>query len=927
MEFYATCPVGFERALAGELSSLKLPRVRRLKGRVSFEGEPADAYRACLWSRLASRVFLVLGRAQAETADQLYAAALSLPWETIVAPGATLAVSARGTTKALRNTHFTELRVKDAVCDRLEQRRGQRPNVDPRHAGARVAVSLSGGKASFSFDFSGEPLFHRLPRAARAAAPVLRSDYAALMLDAAGWYRACRANDPVLVDLSCAGGGVAVEAASMALDRAPGAARARWGFQSWEGYDADTWFGLLSEADERAEKAAGKQVRVIVADTDASLARAAQRLANAAGVGRCVSAVEASPQAVLAALDALDEKSGSLSARTAAKHPQNRRRMEQAAARNVAAHASDRRGLVVADLRHVAPARLPLALSVATAARNAPACAGFPLAALAYDDVLGRALGAVPANEVALKPQQEDAVLYVYPAPRDVAAAVREGEVAEAAGEPVRGAAVGATRGAEQLGAAPTGAVAHAQRGASASTGVSAGASAAGRAEGPADGAATPAWARTAAAADAAVPGSAPADVGAADKGPAPANAADRAPGAPAAKARGRRGSGASASRPQGQTVLDLGEKGSVPVLVAQSDQFAARLKKVAKQRRKWARRAGVTCYRVYDADLPDYACAIDLYEGAPATPGRWLVIAEYQAPKTVDPALAEARLLDMVAIAPALLDVPVEHVAVKARRRAKGGSQYAGAAGAGRAAHGSQASGRAGRGAHPAAAPVLVEEGGLTFEVNFDDYLDTGLFLDHRVTRGLVREDAYDVHRFLNLFAYTGTATCYAADGGAKETTTVDLSNTYLAWARRNMERNGFSGPEHEFVRADVVSWINEQRHTRNRWNLIFCDPPTFSNSNAMGRRSFDVQRDHVDLLIGVSRLLTVDGQAIFSCNLRTFKPDLEALARAGVILTDITAQTIPEDFARNPRIHRCYRLRRTTPAVAQRQLAEQAR
>ena len=874
MEFYATCPSGFERALADELGSLKLPRVRRLKGRVSFEGEPADAYRACLWSRLASRVFLVLGRAQAETADQLYAAALSLPWETIVAPGATLAVSAHGTTKELRNTHFTELRVKDAVCDRLEQKRGQRPNIDPRHAGARVSVSLTGGKATFSFDFSGEPLFHRLPRSARAAAPVLRPDYAALMLDAAGWYRACRANDPVLVDLSCAGGGVAVEAASMALDRAPGAARARWGFQSWEGYDADTWFGLLSEADERAEKAAGKQVRVIVADTDASLARAAQRLANAAGVGRCVTVAEASPQAVLAALDALDDKkTSSLSARAgSSKRPQNRRRMEQAAAREAASHAAARRGLAVADLRHVAPARLPLALSVATAVRNAPLCTGFPFAALAYDDVLGRALGAAPASALALKPQQEDAVLYVYPAPREGAAtAAREGEVAEAAGASVRNAAAGVTRGTAPLGAAPDG-------------------------------------------------------VGAADRGSAPANAAGQAPETPAAKTRGRRGSGASASRPQGQTVLDLGEKGSVPVLVAQSDQFAARLKKVAKQRRKWARRAGVTCYRVYDADLPDYACAIDLYEGASATPGRWLVIAEYQAPKTVDPALAEARLLDVVAIAPALLDVPVEHVAVKARRRAKGGSQYAGAAGAGHAAHGSCGSHGSDRAAQ-GAAPVLVEEGGLTFEVNFDEHLDTGLFLDHRITRNLLREDSYDVHRFLNLFAYTGTATCYAADGGAKETTTVDLSNTYLAWAQRNMERNGFTGPEHEFVRADVVSWINEQRHTRNRWNLIFCDPPTFSNSNAMGRRSFDVQRDHVDLLIGVSRLLTVDGQAVFSCNLRTFKPDLESLARAGVILTDITAQTIPEDFARNPRIHRCYRLRRTTPAVAQRQLAEQKR
>ena len=206
------------------------------------------------------------------------------------------------------------------------------------------------------------------------------------------------------------------------------------------------------------------------------------------------------------------------------------------------------------------------------------------------------------------------------------------------------------------------------------------------------------------------------------------------------------------------------------------------------------------------------------------------------------------------------------------------------------------------------------IQEGGLTFLVNFDDYLDTGIFLDHRVTRDLVREHARGKKRFLNLFAYTGTATCYAADGGVEETVTVDLSNTYLDWADRNMRLNGFTGRNHEFVRADVRCWISEQRETRNRWDLIFCDPPTFSNSSKMGNRTFDVQRDHTELIIGLSRLLTRQGEAIFSCNLRTFKPDIEGLARAGVVLTDITTQTIPEDFARNPRIHKCYLVKRYT-------------
>ena len=150
------------------------------------------------------------------------------------------------------------------------------------------------------------------------------------------------------------------------------------------------------------------------------------------------------------------------------------------------------------------------------------------------------------------------------------------------------------------------------------------------------------------------------------------------------------------------------------------------------------------------------------------------------------------------------------------------------------------------------------------------------------------------------------------AADGGAKYTTTVDLSRPSLDWARRNMARNGFTGPEHEFVQADVIEWVNEQRHTRNRWDLVFCDVPTFSNSQRMKKSSWDVQRDHSELIIGVSRLLTRNGCAIFSCNLRGFKPDTEALSKAGVVLEDITASTIPEDFKRNSKIHHAYIVRR---------------
>ena len=202
-----------------------------------------------------------------------------------------------------------------------------------------------------------------------------------------------------------------------------------------------------------------------------------------------------------------------------------------------------------------------------------------------------------------------------------------------------------------------------------------------------------------------------------------------------------------------------------------------------------------------------------------------------------------------------------------------------------------------------------------LTFNIKTMGFKHTGLFPDQAVNWDLVRgmiEGADRPVKVLNLFAYTGTATCYAADGGVEETATVDLSNTYLDWAERNMRQNDIVGPRHHFVRDDVLAWIRDQRQTRNRWDLIFVDPPTFSNSSKMGRRTWDVQRDHVELLAGVSRLLAQGGHASFSCNLRGFRPETRKLARAGVVLEDITAQTIPEDFARNQKVHHCYIVRR---------------
>jgi 23S rRNA (guanine2445-N2)-methyltransferase / 23S rRNA (guanine2069-N7)-methyltransferase len=202
------------------------------------------------------------------------------------------------------------------------------------------------------------------------------------------------------------------------------------------------------------------------------------------------------------------------------------------------------------------------------------------------------------------------------------------------------------------------------------------------------------------------------------------------------------------------------------------------------------------------------------------------------------------------------------------------------------------------------------IAEAGLAFEVNLTDYLDTGLFLDHRPTRAWLRELAGG-KRFLNLFAYTATASVYTAAGGALSTTSVDLSATYTDWARRNLERNGLARDVNRVIRADVLEWVSAAGATGNRFDLVFCDPPTFSNSKRM-KETWDVQRDHAALITDIAKLLAEDGLLVFSCNRRKFAFDRETLEAVGLLCEDVTARTIPKDFERRSQVHSCWTVRR---------------
>lgn len=318
--------------------------------------------------------------------------------------------------------------------------------------------------------------------------------------------------------------------------------------------------------------------------------------------------------------------------------------------------------------------------------------------------------------------------------------------------------------------------------------------------------------------------------------------------------------------------------------LSEQAAMFRNRLEKNQKQLKRWANREGISCYRLYDADLPDYSAAIDVYYSAERIDERWVCIQEYAPPKTVDEQRAKFRTQELVTVAQHLMEVDDDHLFYKLRARQRGEKQYERASGRGQF--------------------HTVAEGPCRLLVNFEDYLDTGLFLDHRPMRLRIGAEAAG-KSILNLFAYTAAVTVHAAVGGASETVSVDMSRTYLDWARRNLALNGLDNNKNRLIQADCMVWLTQQSGAH--YDIIFLDPPTFSNSKRM-ERAMDVQTDHADLIEAAIKLLKPEGKLYFSTNSRSFKldPALEQDYR----INDISAITIPQDFKRRQNIHRCWEI-----------------
>lgn len=709
--FFATAARGLEPLLAQELISFGAQQVTEVIGGVSFSGPLTVALRACLWSRLASRILAPISEFEAETTDQLYAGAREIDWKQHLDVTGTLAVDAHVSQSKIDHSRYALLRVKDAVVDQLRDTSGQRPDIDPLQPDLRLNLYLFRNLATISVDLSGASLHKRGYRSDGLGAP-LKENLAAAILMSCDWPR-IHAEGGGLVDPMCGSGTLPLEAALIATDSAPGLMREHFGFLGWRQFDGQGWDELLQEAEDR--KAAGlerRQPPMIGYDENTRAIRQAWEHARGAGVDRWLHF--------------------------------ERRELE------LIEPPGTERGLLVANPpygeRLGDVEELPLLYN--RLGEKLSLFSGWQAGVITSQVELGRAIGLrahrrTPLYNGALKCQ----LLHF-----DLNESNHWKSLADGAGRP------------------------------------------------------------------------------------------------------------------------------SARKLSAEAEMLANRLRKNLKKLSRWVKTEKLECYRVYDADLPEFNLAIDLY-------GDEIHLQEYQAPKDIPQQKTERRVRDAVEAVSRVFEVGSDLIHIKQRQRQKGKSQY-------------QRQDRRG---------VLkqVREGELNFLVNLSDYLDTGLFLDHRPTRQLIRSLAAG-KKFLNLFAYTGTATVYAAAGGAVETTTVDMSRTYTEWAQQNLQLNGFGGEDHKFVQADCLVWLEQPQM---QYDLIFLDPPSFSNSKGMDG-TFDIQRDHVKVLQRVTELLAPQGVLIFSNNLRSFKMQGEQLP--GLKIEEISAHTLPPDFARNPRIHNCWRIER---------------
>ncbi len=706
LSFFATCPKGLETLLLNELQALGVTSAKETVAGVSFKGDFATGMKACLWSRFASRILLELVEFYCETDSELYIGANGVAWERYFDKSNTIAVSFSGTNESIRNTQYGALKVKDAICDRLQTTQGGRPSVDKDNPDVLINCHLDKkGSANILIDLSGRALLKREYHRGTGAAP-LKENLAAAMVVRTGY------DKENFLDPMCGSGTLLFEAAAIATNTAPGIKRSHYGFFKLKQFEPSVWEDLVNEAKalscEGIQQACDKGVQIVGFDLDPYIVDIANENAQKAGFDKLVKVYQCPVENLY---NPFDNKLHT----TIVTNPPYGKRM------------GNFNELIALYTK---------------------------IGANFKEHFAGARAGVISSSTELLSCMRlhSDKVYKLY-----------NGELLC------------------QL------------------------------------------------------------------------------------------------------RVFDINKEQQLSVKEEQNlkiaNDFANRLKKNLANMQKWAKNVNINAYRVYDADVPEYAAAIDYYNG-------YYVIQAYKAPAKVNPRVAKKHELDMLSATVEVAGVAGDKVILKSREIQKGDNQYE-------------------KAAELRNEFMTVNENNALYKVNLYDYLDTGLFLDARLIRKRLFNEAKD-KAFLNLFSYTCSASVAAALGGAVKTVSVDMSKTYLQWGMDNFKLNSLDVNKHEFIQADCLSWLSKDQG--RKFDLIYIDPPTFSNSKRM-EKSFDVKRDQIALLSNLTRHLKEGGKVIFCTNLRGFVLD-ESIKDYGFEFTNISEQTLPRDFLRNKKIHTCYEL-----------------
>ncbi|MDP6968407.1 MAG: bifunctional 23S rRNA (guanine(2069)-N(7))-methyltransferase RlmK/23S rRNA (guanine(2445)-N(2))-methyltransferase RlmL [Gammaproteobacteria bacterium] len=717
--YFATCPKAIEPILADELASLGAENVKLSQGGVLFTGALAVGYRACLWSRLANRILLLVQETRIDSPDDLYDAVMTVDWQQHMHSGQTLLVDYAGRLRGIDNTHFGALKVKDAIVDQFRDAGLARPSIAKQDPDLRVNVFVNRGRVRISIDLSGDSLHRRGYRQDGGMAP-LKENLAAALLIRAGWPQLAAQGAP-LIDPMCGSGTFLIEAALLATDTAPGLLRWRFGLQTWAQHDRQLWQGLWDEAEQRRE--AGEALFVAEIHGYDGMPKALTQSRENIKQAGVASFIRVSHRQ-LQELKPLTHKADLASGLIITNPPYGARLSE------------------VADIQY---------LYQYLGEKVSQQFQGWQLAVFTGNPDLGKAVGLRSHKQYSFFNGAIKSQLLLF----DIAA------------------------------------------------------------------------------------------------------------------------DNHFSDRRQTDGVIPLQE------LSTGAQMFANRISKNAKQLKSWLRQQDISCYRLYDADMPEYAVAVDVY-------GDWLHVQEYAPPAKVDTDSAARRLQEVLLALPQATGIPEQRIILKQRKQQTGKRQY--------------------QALHQGGEYLEVKEGDCRLLVNLTDYLDAGLFLDHRPVRKRIQNMAAG-KRFLNLFCYTASATVHAIKGGAKNSLSVDMSATYQSWARKNLALNGCSEWLHKLEQADCMEFLRHHGKTHaGKYDLIFLDPPTFSNSKRM-LGVMDVQRDHVWMIKQAMGLLAEKGTLIFSTNYRKFVLD-DKVEQFNKVL-DISNQTIDRDFARNKKIHYCFEIR----------------